>query len=111
VTAAWLAASGLPYTPFTGVQQVWFASGALAYQTTFGDENSQRLPPFHQLDLSTQIAKQFGRATATVGGTVFNVYDRQNVVAYDYETVGSQAAQGQTLLMRRAVNVFFRVGF
>lgn len=111
VTGVWLAATGLPYTPSTKVQQVWFASGALAYQPLFDEKNSGRLPAYHQLDLSSQIAHHFGSVATTLGVTVFNVYDRQNVATNDFEAAGLTAIDSQTQLMRRAANVFFRVGF
>jgi hypothetical protein len=111
VTAAFLAGTGLPYTPATTAQQVWFASGALAYAPAFDAKNSARLPAYHQLDLSAQAAKRFGTVTTTVGVTVFNVYDRHNVAGYDYEAAGATAIVSQTALMRRAADIFFRVGF
>jgi hypothetical protein len=110
-SAAFLIASGLPSTPSTGAQQVWFPSGALATAPGFGDKNSDRLPLYHQLDVSAQVARHFGAMTAAVGVTVFNVYDRQNVVGYDYEAASSTAITSQTTLMRRAGDIFFRVGF
>jgi len=42
---------------------------------------------------------------------VFNVYDRANVSAYDYESAGTTPLNSQTLLMRRAGDIFFKVGF
>jgi Carboxypeptidase regulatory-like domain/TonB dependent receptor-like, beta-barrel len=111
VTGVWLAASGLPYTPSTRVEEVWFATGGLAVEPGFGAKNSARAPAYHQLDLSTQIARHFGPVTSAVGITVFNVYDRHNVLSSDYEAAGMTAITSDTLLMRRAANVFFKVGF
>jgi hypothetical protein len=111
VTGVWLAASGLPYTPATSVEEVWFATGELAVQPEFGAKNSARRPIYHQLDLSTQIARRFGPVTSAVGMTVFNVYDRHNVLSSDYEAASMTAISSDTLLMRRAASVFFKVGF
>lgn len=111
VSAVFLAGSGAPYTPSTSSQQVWFASGVLAYAPAFASKNSTRLPAYNQLDVSAQIARHFGAVSASLGVTVFNVYDRQNIAYYDYESAGATALTSQTELMRRAGDIFFRVGF
>jgi hypothetical protein len=108
---AWQLASGLPYTPVSGVEQVWFQSGTLAYQPVFGAKNSARYPAFHQLDVSSQFAHRFGAVTTTVGATLFNAYDRQNTLFSDYETALSTPIVSRTLLTRRALDVFFKVNF
>jgi hypothetical protein len=111
VSTVFLAGSGLPFTPSTGSQQVWFQTGPGPYAPAFGAKNAARLPAYHQLDLSAQLSRHIGAATAAVGVTVFNVYDRQNVASYDYESAGPTLITSQTLLMRRAGDIFFRVGF
>jgi hypothetical protein len=111
VSAVFMAASGQPFTSSSGAQQVWFPNGTLAYQSQFGDKNAERLPLYHQLDASAQVARHLGPATATVGVTVFNVYDRQNIASFDYEAAASTAIVSQTNLMRRAFDIFLRVGF
>lgn len=110
-TTVFFVGSGAPYTPASDVQQVWFSSGTLAYAPAFGTKNASRLPMYNQLDVSAQIAHSFGAVTTTVGVTVFNVYDRQNVAYYDFEAAGPAAINSQTQLMRRAGDIFFRVGF
>ena len=49
--------------------------------------------------------------TSTLGATVFNVYNRDNILFYDYQTVGSSYSQSNVSMMRRALNVFLKVGF
>jgi hypothetical protein len=111
VSAVFLAASGLPFTASYGVQQVWYPNGALAYAPGLGGKNADRLPVYHQLDVSSQVARHFGAATATLGVTVFNVYDRTNIAWHDYEAAATTPIDSQTNLMRRAADIFFRVGF
>ena len=111
VGGAWVIAQGRPLTPLQDVQQIWFPSGDLAYQAVFGARNSARLPAYHRLDLSSQIVHRFGAVSSTLGLTVFNVYDRDNILFYDYETVGSAASASPVFMMHRAVNVFFKFGF
>jgi len=111
VTGAWRGATGKPYTPATGVGQVWFASGALAYEPLFQAKNSSRLPAYHQLDISSEYTHRTGPLALTFGATVFNVYDRKNVAYHDYETAGETLITSQMLLARRAADIFFRVRF
>ena len=111
VGGAWFVAQGRPFTQLQSVQQVWFPTGELAYQAVFGLRNAERVPPYHRLDLSSQIVHSFGGVTSTVGATVFNVYNRDNILFHDYETVGSSYSLSNVSMMRRAVNVFLKVGF
>jgi hypothetical protein len=111
VGGAFVAAQGRPHTPLQAVQQVWFPSGDLAYQAIFDTRNASRLAPYHRLDLSTQVDRRFRAVSSTLGLTVFNVYNRDNILFYDYQTVGSTVSASPVLMMRRAVHVFFKVGF
>jgi TonB dependent receptor/Carboxypeptidase regulatory-like domain len=111
VGGAWVVAEGRPFTPLQQVQQVWFPSGELSYQSVFGARNSGRQPLYHRLDLSSQIVHRFGGVTSTVGATVFNVYNRDNILFYDSETVGPASSVNSVSMLGRALNVFFRVGF
>jgi hypothetical protein len=111
VGAAWVIAQGRPVTPLQSVQQVWFPAGDLAYEPVFGARNSERLRAYSRLDLSSQIVRRFGAVSSTLGLTVFNVDNRDNVLFNDYQTVGSAASIGPIVMMHRAVNVFFKVGF
>jgi hypothetical protein len=111
VGGAWVVAQGRPATPLQQVQQVWFPAGELAYQAVFGARNSARLPVYHRLDLSSQIVHRFGGLTSTVGATVFNVYNRDNILFYDYEAIGPASSVNGVSMMGRALNVFLKVGF
>jgi len=103
--------SGRPSTPATGTQQVWFPSGDSVYEVTFGAKNSERLPPYHRLDVSMRRDLRLRAAAVGVGATLFNVYDRQNVAYRDYEPVGGSFTDSDVLLMRRTLNVLLTVGF
>ena len=111
VSGSWVAANGRPYTPGTSIESVWFPSGTTVNEIAFGDKNSARLPPYHRLDLSTQHDFSLARIKSTVGGTLFNVYDRKNILFYEYETAGQSLTPHEVIMMGRALNLFFRVGF
>ncbi|MGE3841287.1 MAG: hypothetical protein AB7I50_06840 [Vicinamibacterales bacterium] len=110
VTAFWVVASGRPYTPATGVEEVWFPNGAVVRQAAFGAKNSVRLIPYSRLDLSTEYRVRLRRVQAAVGVSVFNLADRQNVWYIDNEVAGSTLTTHDVPLAGRAINVFFRVG-
>jgi hypothetical protein len=111
ISGVWVFGSGRPDTPEQGVVPVWFPSGNTVNEIAFGPKNSGRLPPYHRLDLSTQRELRFRALAATLGVTLFNVYDRQNVWYREYETAGTALTVTNVTLMRRAVDAFLRFGF
>jgi hypothetical protein len=111
VSGSWTASTGRPFTPPTSVEQAWFPNGMAVYRVMFGAKNSDRLPAYHRLDVSTQWQFQFRRLKSAVGATVFNVYNRENVWFREYQTVGPSATVDNIMLMGRAANVYIRFGF
>jgi ferric enterobactin receptor len=109
VSGSWVLATGRPYTAAEGTGEVWFPSGLTLTQVIFGTKNSSRVPSYHRLDLSTEREFRFGGFKSTVGVTVFNVYDRDNVRVRVYESTGSTA--NDLTYMGRVVNGFVRFGF
>jgi len=108
-SGSWVVATGRPYTPVEGAGAVWFPTGVTVGEATFGTRNSGRLPAYHRLDLSTEREFRLGRFRSTVGVTVFNVYDRDNVRREGYEIAGSTYYDASS--MGRVVNAFARLGF
>jgi ferric enterobactin receptor len=111
LSGAWVIASGRPYTPAKATEMVWLPSGATVNEITFDSKNSARLPPYHRLDLSTQRDFKVFAVKASLGATVFNVYDRKNISSYEYEYAGSSFTANEVTMMGRAVNAFVRLGF
>jgi len=111
LSGVWVAAGGRPVTPALSTEALWFPSGEALYQVKFGDRNSSRLPAYHRLDLSGQRDFNLGVLKATVGATLFNVYDRQNVAYTEHQVANEAVVSNDVLLMRRAVNVFARFSF
>jgi len=105
IGGVWLAGSGRPDTPALGATQVWFPSGASVYQVTFGPKNSNRLPPYHRLDVSAQRAFRFHWFNVALRGTVFNAYDRQNISHREYSTDDAQPVTSDVTLMRRTFDL------
>jgi len=110
VSGAWVAATGSPYTPASGVGAVWYPGVALNVPA-FGAKDSARLPAYTRLDLTGERTFRVNGFKSTVGVTVFNVYGRSNVAAKEYEVAGSTLTATDLLAMGRVINAFVRVGF
>jgi hypothetical protein len=111
LSAAFVAASGHPYTPSAEAEPVWFADGATTYQITFGTKNSDRAPAYHRLDASARFDFRVGPVVSTLGATVFNVYDRQNTWFYHHQSAGATLSTTGVTYLRRTFNLFLRIGF
>jgi hypothetical protein len=111
VSGAWVLGSGRPYTEAQQSGQVWFPSGASIYDVSFGEKNGSALPAYHRLDVSAQREFALGRVLTSLGVTVFNVYDRDNVWYVDYEYATDSVRANDVLFMGRAVNAYFRMAF
>ena len=82
--AAYRHATGRPFTPvadatFDDTHQLWVP--------TYGAAMSERLPPFHRLDLSASWFRRISPSTQVVAyWSMSNVLDRKNVHAYRYSS-------------------------
>jgi len=77
-------ASGIPYTPVVGVTQ----KGGVFYAID-GATNSARYPDYHKLDIRLDRKFEFDSWTLTAYLDLWNVYNRQNVLAYTYKVDNS----------------------
>jgi outer membrane receptor protein involved in Fe transport len=82
----WLAHSGRPYTPVTGVEAVVDSiTGAVtSYIPIEGDINSKRFPSYQRLDMHLDRDFQFNGWDMDVYLEVLNVYCHRNVYDYSY---------------------------
>ncbi|RLA20593.1 MAG: hypothetical protein DRQ56_02795 [Gammaproteobacteria bacterium] len=78
----WRLVSGNPTTPVVGtvVDADWDY-----YVPTYGDRNSGRLPPFHQLDVRVDKRWIYDNWTLSVYLDIQNIYDRQNPESIEYK--------------------------
>lgn len=90
---AWVYQSGIPYTPAIGRQNT-IASGYDAYYNSdiyealiYGPRNSDRLSPYHRLDISCIYSTETKRNNAAEWiFSIYNAYNRQNAYYYYYNT-------------------------
>jgi hypothetical protein len=52
----------------------------------FGDKYSKRLPVYHRLDLGLSKKFTIGLAELSLGASIINVYDRENIFYFDRDT-------------------------
>ncbi len=82
--ATWVYSTGKPYTAPTGGYSLTTLDGDEMFYVTVGEKNTQRLPDYHRLDLSTTLNFNIGESPATIGLSVFNLYNRSNIWYKDY---------------------------
>ena len=119
--STWTFASGLPFTPATGIQSSAHARPQHRLILTFGPRNSDRLPVYHRLDLSASYKFSFlsDRRQGNIGISVFNVYNRRNVksryfvgmVFPDEEEIEPQLLPVDRLLLGFSPNLFLNLNF
>lgn len=88
--AVFVYASGLPYTPAFGTYELELLNGEIREFVAFGQLNSGRLPDYHRLDLSVYYDFQLGIGNATVGLSVYNTYNRNNIKDRYYYVAGTE---------------------
>lgn len=94
-TLRWDYGSGFPFTPSVGKYNRLkfpdlfdgnFATEEGSTYLALGEKNSQRLPPYHRLDLSINYRFSLNPITANMGLHIINVYDRKNIFHFDRNT-------------------------
>jgi hypothetical protein len=111
-SGTWILATGKPYTASTGVSTIAIGDGTRTVGfPDFGPKNGARLPAYHRLDLAVNREWRLWSARGTVGVTVFNVYDRQNVWYKQFQGFSSQLVETDVHLMGRAFNVSMGLRF
>jgi len=103
--ATWIYATGKPYTPILGVDQV-VVGLRLADRPIIGDKNSARLPAYHRLDLAATYKFKLGGHPLVAGVTVFNLYNRKNIWYKEYQLTGGELVESNFYFMGLTVNAF-----
>lgn len=93
-TPNWVITSGMPFTPISGFYDKLLLDGTIPInilgnyepQFIYDSKNSSRLPYYHRLDLSLTKKFSTGLADFTIGASVLNVYNRENIYYFDKKT-------------------------
>jgi len=89
--AVFVYASGLPFTPAFGTYELELINGETREFVAFGQLNSGRLPAYSRLDFSVYYDFMIGVGNATVGLSIYNVYNRNNVRDRYYFIAGTES--------------------
>jgi ferric enterobactin receptor len=111
-SAVWIYGTGKPYTAPLGAYQILLPDGTAKDYITTGQKNSFRLPDYHRLDLSAQYNFKLGNmGTATIGASVFNVYNRKNVWYKQFSVIEGQLIETNVELLGITPNIFLSFKF
>ncbi|NME72246.1 TonB-dependent receptor [Flammeovirga aprica JL-4] len=106
----WIYASGKPYTAPQGGYQVELPNGSSESFITVSSKNGNRLPDYHRLDMSATYNFKIGQqAPASIGFSVFNVYNRSNVWYMEYEITDEEIIQTPVYYLGITPNVTLSV--
>ena len=85
IGAKWQYRTGNPYTPVEdAIIQFDPRNGQPIYVPVYAETNSDRLPPYHRLDLRVSKTFQFGGWKLGTFFELLNTYNRQNLLDYSY---------------------------
>ena len=77
--ATWVYGTGKPYTAPYGEYEITTLDGTSYEYISVGAKNAFRLPDYHRLDLSVNYNFKLGSGKGTLGLSVFNVYNQENI--------------------------------
>jgi hypothetical protein len=94
ISVRWRYASGAPYTPREYSTNEQHRQGGLTWGRgtwVSGDNiNGERYPAYHRLDIGFNSRYNFDRWNMVVTLSVQNVYNRNNVAGYSYNSDGTK---------------------
>jgi ferric enterobactin receptor len=115
LSATWIFSTGRPYTEPVGTTATLFETpfGERAIERIeIGEKNGVRLPNYHRLDVAANYSWPLGTARkGTVGVSVFNAYNRQNVWYKEFTLVEGEVVENEINLMNLTLNAFFTIKF
>lgn len=87
----WMFLTGKPYTLPSGGYQLTLLDGLTTDYLSVSNKNSLRLPDYHRLDFSVTFNYgKPGKTNGTIGLSLFNIYNRQNIWYKNYDVVDNK---------------------
>jgi ferric enterobactin receptor len=112
-SATWVYATGRPYTAPEGAYTLTLLDGTTQDYINVGQKNGRRLPAYHRFDIAATYtflnADDQGRAT--LGVSLFNLYNRQNTWYKEYEIVNNQLVGTDVKFLGFTPNLTFSLKF
>lgn len=100
-------ASGKPYTAPTGYYEVPLLDGTTADFFEVSAKNGLRLPAYHRFDISATHDFKLGTSKASLGLSIFNIYNRSNVWYKEYEVIEGELLETNVSLLDFTPSLFF----
>jgi len=105
--ATFIYATGRPYTAPTGYYEVPLLDGSTADFFEVSAKNGLRLPDYHRFDISATYDFKLGLSKASMGLSIFNFYDRNNVWYKEYEVIEGELLETNVSLLDFTPSLFF----
>ena len=105
--ATFIYATGRPYTAPTGYYEVPLLDGTTADFFEVSAKNGLRLPDYHRFDISATYDFNLGLSKASMGLSIFNFYDRNNVWYKEYEVIEGELLETNVSLLDFTPSLFF----
>ncbi|MEN0006206.1 MAG: TonB-dependent receptor [Bacteroidota bacterium] len=102
-SATWIFASGRPYTAPEGGYQLELLDGTTADYLSVSSKNSLRLPDYHRLDVAATYT--FSSNKGSLGFSIFNVYNRENVWYRTFEIIENEVIETDVKYLGLTPNV------
>jgi len=109
-SGTWIYATGRPYTPPLGVDQVEIGRRTVD-RVIIGEKNGARLPDYHRLDLSATFDFRAWGLRSKLGLTLFNAYNRKNVWYKEFDIQEHDLVENDIQFMGFVVNMFWDIKF
>lgn len=108
--ATWIYATGRPYTAPEGGYELTLLDGTTADYINVSVKNGNRLPDYHRLDFSATLNFKLGEnSPASLGFSLFNVYNRANVWYKEYEIIENEVIETPVYYLGLTPNITFSV--
>ncbi|MEM6966949.1 MAG: TonB-dependent receptor, partial [Bacteroidota bacterium] len=106
--ATFVYATGKPYTSPTGAYEITLLDGSTTDLLSLSEKNEFRFPDYHRLDLSaTYDFDDFLGSKASIGFSLYNLYNRNNVWYREYDVIEGQVIETDVTLLNATPSIFF----
>ena len=105
--ATFIYATGKPYTAPTGFYEITYLDGVTQPFFEVSDKNALRLPDYHRFDLSATYDMKWGGSDASLGLSLFNIYNRNNVWYKEFEVIEGELLETDISLLNFTPSLFF----
>ena len=99
-------ATGRPYTAPTGYYELTLLDGSTADFFEISEKNALRFDDYHRLDLSATYDFHLGGSKASLGLSLFNIYNRKNTWYKEYEVIEGELLETNISLLGFTPSLF-----